>query len=123
MRILKELDDFLQFFAGFIDAGDIVKRHLAMLFGQQLGLGFSKTHRARTAALLHLAQHEKSNAKNEQEGQGLIEQDQPEAGLFFGLALHIDAIFIEQLVKIGVAGNGHGDDLFAIGQFTSDAVG
>ena len=46
-RVLQELDDFLQFLARFVDAGDVVERHLAVLFGQHLGAALAEPHRAR----------------------------------------------------------------------------
>ena len=45
VRVFQEFDNFLQFFARFIDAGDIVKSDAAMFFGEHLGLGFAKAHR------------------------------------------------------------------------------
>ena len=65
LRVLQKFDDFLKLFTGFINAGNIFKSDLAMLFGQQLCLGLTKAHRAAcTAALLHLAQHEKCDAQD-----------------------------------------------------------
>ena len=76
MRVLQKFDDFLKLFTCFINAGNILKSDLAMLFGQQLCFGLTKAYRAASAAtLLHLAQHEKCDAQDQQEGQRLIYED------------------------------------------------
>ena len=65
LRIAQEFDNFLKLRLGFINAGDIIKGHTALLFRQQLGAGFAETHGATTAAL-HLA-HEENPHTNQQQ--------------------------------------------------------
>ena len=37
-RVFQKLDNFLKLFTGLINASHVIKRHLAMLFGQQFRL-------------------------------------------------------------------------------------
>ena len=65
LRIAQELDDLLQFFLGFIDAGDIFERDAARSFGQQFRAALAEAHRL-AAARLHLAQEENPHPDQEQ---------------------------------------------------------
>ncbi len=68
LRVLEELDDFLQLLLGLVDAGDVVERHPTMLLGQQPGARLAKAHRL-TAARLHLAHEEDPDADQQQHGE------------------------------------------------------
>ena len=57
LRVFKELDDFLEFFLGFFDSGDIFKCDLLLMRGQQPGAALAKRQRF-VASALHLAHEE-----------------------------------------------------------------
>ncbi len=59
LRFAEELDDLLELFLGFIDAGDILEGDLLLLHGEQAGAGFAEAH-GLVAAGLHLAQEEET---------------------------------------------------------------
>ena len=69
LRVAQEFHDFFQLFLGFINAGDIVKGHAAMLFGQHLGFGFAKTHGPATTTALHPVHEVDPDTNQQQEGQ------------------------------------------------------
>ncbi len=62
MRIFQEFNDFFKLFLGFVDTGDIVKGHFALLFGQHLGFRLAEAHRAAFAATLHAVHEEHPDA-------------------------------------------------------------
>src|SRR5690606_10604776 len=62
--IAKEFDDFLEILLGFVHAGNVLERHLALGFGQELGARLAKSHRATAAATLHLPDEEEPHADN-----------------------------------------------------------
>ena len=57
LRVFQELDNFLQFFLGFVGAGDIFKRGLFLLRREQARARFSKAQ-SLVSARLHLPHHE-----------------------------------------------------------------
>ena len=83
------MDDSIQ---QVIDAGDVVKRDAALLFGQQAGAGFAEAHGA-AAAALHLAHEEHPDADQQQHrepGQHVMQQRIDVA--FFRLGDHLHAL-------------------------------
>ncbi len=74
-----------------------------MLLGQQLGAALAEAHRARAGILLHLAHHEEGDAEDQQEGQRLIEQQQPHRGRLLGLGAEAHAVIDETLRELRVA--------------------
>ena len=97
MRVFQKFDDFLQFIAGLINTGNIVKGNLAMLFSKQFRFRLAKAHcPASAATLLHLAQNEECDAQDQQERKRLINQQQQEAWLFLCLRLYDHTLFIKQ---------------------------
>src|SRR3569833_2885415 len=60
--VLEELDDLFEVLLGLVDTGDVLERHLAMRFGEELGARLAKAHRAATTATLHLADEEEPHA-------------------------------------------------------------
>ena len=62
LRVAQELDDLLQVFLGLVDAGDVLERHAAMRFGQQLGLRLAEAH-GLAARPLHLPRQEDPRAR------------------------------------------------------------
>src|SRR5262249_6092342 len=57
LRILQEVDNFVQLLFGFVDSGYILKRGFFLLGRQQTRAGFAETQRL-VAAGLHLPHHE-----------------------------------------------------------------
>jgi len=121
--VLQKFDNLFQLLAGFINPCDILEGNLALLFGQQLGLGLAKAHGSGAAALLHLAQHEEGNAEDQDERQGLDENDLPDAGLFLCLAAIFDALFIQQRHQRRIVADRRGGEQVSIGHFASYLVG
>ena len=123
-RVLQKFDDFFQLLARFIDAGDVLKRYLAVLFGEQLGLGLAKAHRAAgAAAFLHLSQHEKSDADDQDEGKRLHQQILPDARLILRHAAGFHAIGFQKLVQAGVVRDRNGLKLGVVGIGADDSLG
>ena len=89
--------------ARLVDAGDVVEGDAALLLGQQLGARLAEAHRARARILLHLAHHEEGDAEDQQEGQRLIEQQQPHRGRLFRLGAEADAVILESLHELRIA--------------------
>ena len=52
----------------------------------------------------------------------MINEDEQQAGLFFNLALNIDLLFVEQLIKAAVARNRNGRKSGAVLQFAADPL-
>ena len=121
LRVLEELDDLLQLVLGLIDAGHVLERDAALLFGQQARPRLAEAHRP-AAARLHLAHEEHPDADQQQHrepGQQVVQQrvdvavlrlgDHPHA--LVGQALHQRRIFR----CVGLEGA-------AIGQLAGDGV-
>jgi hypothetical protein len=70
-RIAQEFDDFFEFLARFVDAGDVIERHPTRAFGEQLGLGLAEAHRPGAATLLHLAQRRRRPCRISRNGSEL----------------------------------------------------
>ena len=103
-RILQEVDDFLQFLAGFVDAGHVVKGHAAFLLHQQLGAGFAETHGATASAVLHLAHDEDPDANHQDEWQHVEEQLRDHRTAFFRAGIKAHALGAQTFDQLGVAG-------------------
>ena len=88
LRVLQELDDLLQLDLRLIGAGDIGKRHLGRVTGQQLGLGLPERERL-VATRLHLANEEDPERHEYQIRQDLHDRGQRLAGL---LCLKLDVV-------------------------------
>ena len=61
LRFLEELDDFLELFLRFVDAGDVLERDLLLRARGQLRLALAERQRL-VAAALHLAHEEQPEA-------------------------------------------------------------
>ena len=85
LRLLEELDDFLELFLRFVDAGDVLERHLLLRARRQLRLALAERERL-VAAALHLAHEEDPEADHQQDRRPRIEQRRPGArGRLLGL--------------------------------------
>ncbi len=104
LGLAEELDDLLELFLGFVDAGDILERDLLLLHGEQAGTRLAEGHGLIPAGL-HLAHHEHEEAEQQQDGQGGNRGVEPEAG---GLVLDVDgdAMFAQILVKLLIVQRG-----------------
>ncbi len=92
LRVLQELDDFLQLALGLVDAGDVLEGHAALLLGQHAGAGLAEAH-GPAAARLHLAHEEHPDADQQQHrepGQQVVQQRIDVA--FLGLGDHAHAL-------------------------------
>ena len=93
LRIAQEFHNFFKLRLGFINAGNIIKGHTALLFGQQLGPRFAEAHGA-PATALHLA-HEENPDPNQQQhrepGRQIMQQ-RIDLGLL-GAGHHAHALF------------------------------
>ena len=76
LRLLQKVDDFLQLFLGFLDAGDIFKRHLLLMCRQQPRPALSEGQ-GFVAAALHLAHEEDPETDQEKEGGPRNQRCQP----------------------------------------------
>ena len=105
LRFLEELDDLLQFFFRFIDARDVLERHLLLRARRELRLALAERQRL-VAAALHLAHEEQPEADNQQ-SIGAHPRSSEAHGLAVGsLAAHLHAAF-HQLVDEAFVLRGH----------------
>src|SRR5262249_30496238 len=100
LRILEEVDDLAQLFLGFVDAGDVLERHLVLLLGDQPRARLTEGERLGAAAL-HLAHEEDPHANEQEHGDPLQEERVPRVGV---RRLHRDAHtpVAEHLDEVGV---------------------
>ena len=73
LRLAQKLDDLLQLFLGFIDAGHVLEGDLLLLHGEQARAALAE-RQGLVAAGLHLAQHEEPDRAEEHE-RAHVEQD------------------------------------------------
>ena len=90
LRVSQEFNDLFQLFLGFVDAGHIVKRHAALLFGQQFRTAFAKAHRATAPAALHPVHEIDPHADQQDKGQPSGD-DRHQTGLFLRISTHAHA--------------------------------
>ncbi len=100
LRILEEVDDLAQLFLGFVDAGDVLERHLVLLLRDQPRARLAEGERLGAAAL-HLAHEEDPHADEQEHGDPLQEDRVPRVGVRW---LHGDAHtpVAEHLDEVGV---------------------
>src|SRR6202041_2464351 len=76
LRFAEELDDLLELFLGFVDAGDVLEGDLLLLHGEQAGARFAEAH-GLIAAGLHLAEEEEPEAEEQGEGRDRDQEIEP----------------------------------------------
>src|SRR5262249_13882229 len=76
LRLLQELDDLLQLLLRFIDAGDVLERHLLLRARRELRLALAERQRL-VAAALHLPHEEDPEADDEEERSPRVEDGGP----------------------------------------------
>ena len=109
LRFAEELDDLLELFLGFVDAGDVLEGDLLLLHGEQAGAGLAEAH-GLVAAGLHLAEEEEPEAEQEGEGRDGDQQVEPLVGVLV-LDGDVDAVVAERLVHVGIVARDGGLEL------------
>ena len=85
LRLLEELDDFLEFVLGFVHAGDVFERDLLLRARRQLRLALSERERL-VAAALHLTHEEDPEADHHEERRPVVQKRRPRTrGRLLGL--------------------------------------
>ena len=97
LRFLEELDDLLELFLRFVDAGDVLERHLLLRAGGELRAALAERERLVPAAL-HLPHDEDPEADHQQDGRPRIEQRGPGTG-GFGLGGDLDVLVVELVAE------------------------
>ena len=100
LGLAQKLDDLLELFLGFVDAGDILEGDLLLLHGEQPGARLAKAH-GLVSAGLHLPHHEQEQAEQERYGQQRDDGVHPDAGRLI-LIRDGDSVLAEGLVKVRV---------------------
>src|SRR5581483_3297095 len=99
LRLLQELDDLLEFFLRFVDAGDVLEGDLLLRARRQLRFALAERQRL-VAAALHLAHEEDPEADHQQHGRPRVQQRRPRArGRFARVDLDV---LLDQLVDEAV---------------------
>ena len=91
LRFLEELDHFLQLLFGFIGAGHIRKRHRGFVAGEHARAALAKSHGLVVAAL-RLAQQEKEERTNEDQGQQAAQEGEPISHIAWRLHAQINEV-------------------------------
>ena len=109
LRLLQELDDFLQLFFRFIDAGDVLERHLLLRAGRELRPALAEREGLVPAAL-HLPHDEDPEADHEKDRRPGVEERRPRAG---GLAacLYVHIVRVQLIGEAFVLRRGIGPEL------------
>src|SRR5882724_11197959 len=82
LRILQELNNFLEFFLGFIGSGDVLKRSLFLLRREQTRARLPKT-KSLVSARLHLAHQEKAETDEKNQRSSVKKNENPIAAAHF----------------------------------------
>ena len=73
LRFLEELDDLLELFLRFVNAGDVLERHFLLRARRQFRFALAERQRL-VAAALHLAHEEHPEADHDEEGRPVIKE-------------------------------------------------
>ncbi len=109
LSFAEELDDLLELFLGFVNAGDVLEGDLLLLHGEQTGTRLAEAH-GLVAAGLHLAEEEEPEAEEEGEGRDGDQDVEPLVGALV-LDGDVDAVVAERLVHVGVVARDGGLEL------------
>ncbi len=109
LRLAQEFDDLFQLFLGFVDAGNVFKRHLLLLHREQAGAALAEGH-GLVAAALHLAEHEEPERADDDDRRELDQDIQP-AIARVGLDGHRDLTLAEGGVQLRVVRRRDGVEL------------
>ncbi len=120
LRITQELDHFLQFVLGLVDAGDVVEGHAPDLFGQHARLALAEAH-GLAAARLHLAHEEDPHADEQQHGEPGYQDREKRAHLFRRRSLDTDAVLAQPVDQRRVLRR-EGAELPAVAELALDFI-
>ena len=132
LRVLQEVDDFLDFFFRFVAACNVGEGHLVVVLVEHARLALAEAEGAALAAALHLA-HEVDPDPDQQQHRAPADQQGHEQGAFLArldveLDVVVDQVADQAAVEIGRRGadlavlSGDGDDLGAALAFLDDGV-
>src|SRR4029079_4155133 len=97
LRLLQELDDFLQFFLGLIDARDVLERHLLLRARRQLCSALAE-RKGFVPSALHLPHDENPEADHQEDRGPRIEKRRPGTRCF-RLRLNLDVFLVELICQ------------------------
>ena len=90
--VFKEVDDFFDFFFGFVATGDVGKCHGVRAFVKQASLALTETERAAFAAALHLAHEINPHANQQQHGSPADQKRHEQRAFFAGFDVKLHAV-------------------------------
>ncbi|MNQ60834.1 hypothetical protein D3C85_751330 [compost metagenome] len=96
-RIAQELDQFTDFFLGFVATGNVSQGRLHLIFGEQARLAFAEAHRPAlaTGTALHLPHEEHEHGDDHQDREAGDQELGPDALLLRLLAFDHDVVVHE----------------------------
>jgi hypothetical protein len=108
LRVLQEVDDFLDLFLGLVAAGDVGKGDLVGAFVQHAGLALAEAEGAALAAALHLAHEIDPYADQQQHRAPADQQGHEQRALFAWLDVKFDAVVdqVADQAPVQVGGRG-----------------
>ncbi len=132
LRVLQEVDDFLDFLLGFVTAGNIGEGDLVVVLVEHARLALAEGERAALAAALHLA-HEVDPDADQQQHRAPADEQRHEQRAFLArldveLDVVVDQVADQAAIQVGGGGAdlavvaGDGDDLGAALAFLDDRV-
>ena len=110
LRLAQELDDLLQLFLGFVDAGHVFERDLLLLHGEQAGAALAERE-GLVAAGLHLAEHEEPDGAEQNERADVEQQLQQQAVVLRLLDGEVNLGGQHSLLEVFVVGGDGGVEL------------
>src|SRR4029078_9985823 len=111
LRFLEELDDFLQLFLRFVDAGNVLEGHLLLRARRELRAALAERQRLVPAAL-HLPHDEETEADHQQDGRPRVERRRPGTRRL-RLRRNLDTVILELVGEAFVLRRGVGAELRA----------
>ena len=114
LRILQKVDDLIELFLGFIDAGHVFEGGFLLLGGEKTGARFTEAERFVTASL-HLPHHENPDPYDHEERRKRDDDAQP-VGFFDLFIVKQDALVLQCFGNVGDGGvrNCHAAEFAAV---------
>ena len=122
LRVPQELDQFGDFFFGFVHARHIGKCHLIGIFVEHFCPALAEGKRTAAATPLHLAHEKHPNADNQQEREPGDKHVQPERALFFRLGIDAHFVMAQIVDHENIAGRIGQKALIVVGQPADSAT-